>query len=86
MLFRSIRPDERPVSDRLWRSLSACKTAAEFVAYMKTAEERGKAAEESFRVTFAQRDPVTAAIFGKIADDEAEHIALGAKAAQDLGH
>ncbi|MBI3566315.1 MAG: DUF455 family protein [Elusimicrobia bacterium] len=81
-----IRPDERPVSDRLWRSLSACKTAPEFVAYMKTAEERGKAAEESFRVTFARRDPVTAAIFGTIADDEAEHIALGAKAAQDFRH
>ena len=71
-----IRPEERPVSDRLWRSLRACRNAREFVAYMKTAEERGRAAEESFRVQFAQRDPVTAAIFGKIADDEAEHIAF----------
>lgn len=79
-----VRPDERPVSDRLWRSLRACKTAREFVAYMKTAEERGRAAEESFRRQFADRDPVTAAIFGKIADDEAEHIALGARAAEGL--
>jgi hypothetical protein len=43
---------------------------------MRTAEERGRAAEESFRRSLAQRDPVTSALFGKIADDEAEHIAL----------
>lgn len=79
-----VRPEERPVSDRLWRSLRACRTTREFVAYMKTAEERGRAAEESFRRQFAQRDPVTAAIFGKIADDEAEHIALGEAARRDI--
>jgi len=77
-----VRPEARPVSDRLWRSLRACRSTREFVAYMKTAEERGRAAEESFRRQFAERDPVTAAIFGKIADDEAEHIALGARAAE----
>ncbi|MFI5363049.1 MAG: DUF455 family protein [Elusimicrobiota bacterium] len=71
-----VSPEERPVSDRLWRSLRACRSTAEFVPYMRTAEERGRAAEESFRRSLAQRDPVTAAIFGKIADDEAEHIAL----------
>ena len=49
---------------------------------MKTAEERGRAAEESFRRQFAERDPITSAIFGKIADDEAEHIALAASASQ----
>jgi uncharacterized ferritin-like protein (DUF455 family) len=73
-----VKPDARLVSDRLWRSLRACKTMKEFVAFMKTAEERGRAAEESFRRQFADRDPITAAIFGKIADDEAEHIALAA--------
>ena len=69
-----VDPAGRPVSDRLWRSLRACKTAKEFIPYMRTAEERGRAAEESFRRSLAQRDPVTAALFGKIADDEAEHI------------
>jgi len=69
-------PAARPVSDRLWRSLRACKSAAVFIPYMRTAEERGRAAEESFRHSLAHRDPVTAALFGKIADDEAEHIAL----------
>lgn len=75
-----VKPEARPVSDKLWRSLSACRSTREFVAYMKTAEERGRAAEESFRRQFAARDPVTAAIFGKIADDEAEHIELAARA------
>ena len=74
-----VRPEARPVSDRLWRSLRACQNTAAFVAYMRTAEERGRAAEESFRRQFAERDPVTAALFGKIADDEAEHIALAAR-------
>lgn len=65
----------RPVSDRLWRRLTTAKTAAEFAAMMREAEARGRAAEESFRRSLASRDPVTAAIFGRIADDEAEHLA-----------
>jgi uncharacterized ferritin-like protein (DUF455 family) len=77
-----VAPEARLVSDRLWRSLRACKSTKDFVAYMKTAEERGRAAEESFRRQFAERDPVTSAIFGKIADDEAEHIALAARASE----
>jgi uncharacterized ferritin-like protein (DUF455 family) len=71
-----VEPGARPVSDRLWRSLRACRNVPDFVAYMRTAEERGRAAEESFRRQLAGRDPVTAALFGRIADDEAEHIAL----------
>lgn len=66
--------DARPVSDRLWRSLRACVAAPEFVAKMRAAEERGKTAEESFRRNLAARDPVTAELFGRIADDEAEHL------------
>jgi uncharacterized ferritin-like protein (DUF455 family) len=66
----------RLVSDRLWRGLSSCATAAEFSALMREAEARGQAAEETFRRVLADRDPITAAIFGKIADDEAEHLAL----------
>ena len=71
-----IRPDERPVSDRLWRWLRLCRTTAEFAARMREAEARGKAAEDSFRTALAEKDPVTAAIFGRIADDEAEHLAF----------
>jgi len=68
--------DERPVSDRLWRWLRASRTTAEFAKRMREAEARGKAAEESFRRSLADRDPVTAAIFGRIADDEAAHLAM----------
>lgn len=71
-----VKVDERPVSDRLWRRLIATKTASEFVVLMREAEARGQAAEESFRRSLAQRDPATAAIFGRIAEDEAEHLAL----------
>ncbi|MCM2305263.1 MAG: ferritin-like domain-containing protein [Elusimicrobia bacterium] len=71
-----VKVEDRPVSDRLWRRLTTAKTAAEFAAMMREAEARGRAAEESFRRSLASRDPVTAAIFGRIADDEAEHLAL----------
>lgn len=71
-----VKVADRPVSDRLWRRLIQCKTASEFTVLMRDAEARGQAAEESFRRSLAQRDPATAAIFGRIADDEAEHLAL----------
>lgn len=70
----SVAVDGRPVSDRLWRSLQACRTAGEFSAKMRAAEERGHTAEESFRRSLAARDPITAALFGRIADDEVEHL------------
>ncbi len=72
----------RPVSDRLWRRLTTAKTAAEFAVMMREAEVRGQAAEESFRRSLARRDPVTAAIFGRIADDEAEHLAVADRLAK----
>lgn len=71
-----VKVEARPVSDRLWRRLLLSKTAPEFSAQMREAEARGQAAEESFQRSLAQRDPVTAAIFGRIAADEAEHLAL----------
>lgn len=66
----------RPVSDRLWRSLSACADYREFAVLMREAERRGQAAEESFEKALSVSDPVTAAIFARIAADEAEHLAL----------
>ena len=76
-----VNVSERPVSDRLWRRLRASHTTAEFSARMREAEARGQAAEESFRRSLADRDPVTAAIFGRIADDEVEHLALAERLA-----
>ena len=71
-----VDPAARAVSDRLWRSLTGCRTPEEFSAFMVRAEERGKAAEESFRLALASRDPVTADIFGRIAAEEEGHICL----------
>lgn len=74
-----VDPVARPVSDALWRSLSACCDLRSFAEWMYTAEERGRDAEVSFSRTLAQSDPVTAAIFAKIAADEEAHLAVGRK-------
>lgn len=71
-----VDPAERPVSDALWRGLSSCRDARTFSAWMREAEERGKAAEESFAASLKERDPITAAMFAEIAADEAEHLAI----------
>ncbi|MDR3606323.1 MAG: DUF455 family protein [Oligoflexia bacterium] len=74
-----IRPDERTVSDQLWHSLRSCKKAEEFAIYMASAEDRGRKAGERFYQALLATDPVTAKIFGKIAEEEIEHIALAAR-------
>ena len=67
---------DRPVSDRLWLALIACVSAEEFSLFMARCEERGRTAELRFYEVLATIDPVTAELFGRIAADEAEHIAL----------
>lgn len=80
MVELGVAPDARPVSDRLWNSLINTRGAAEFSEYMRTAEERGRAAEESFAAQLAKSDPATAAMFAEIAVDEEKHISLAANA------
>ncbi len=70
---------ERRVSDFLWQSLIGCQTAREFAHYMANAEDRGRRAGERFHQNLAQTDPVTAAIFEKIAAEEVGHIALASR-------
>jgi uncharacterized ferritin-like protein (DUF455 family) len=70
---------ERKVSDQLWYSLQSCKSAEEFAIYMASAEERGRKAGERFHLALLTKDPVTAEIFRKIAEEEVEHIALAAR-------
>jgi len=74
-----IAVDERAVSDQLWVSLVSCDSARDFAHYMASAEERGRRAGERFHQALLERDPVSAAIFGRIAGEEVEHIALAAK-------
>lgn len=69
----------RRVSDQLWISLTSCKSAREFALYMASAEERGRKAGVRFHQALLQTDPVTAKIFGKIAEEEVSHIALAQK-------
>lgn len=73
-LGRSI--DERPVSDVLWHSLRRLTDARAFCHYMAGAEERGRRAGARFHEKLRAHDPVTARIFGRIAEEEQEHIAL----------
>jgi uncharacterized ferritin-like protein (DUF455 family) len=69
----------RKVSDQLWLSLTSCKTAMEFARYMASAEERGRKAGVRFHQALLKIDPITAEIFGKIAEEEISHIALAEK-------
>lgn len=71
--------DERPVSDQLWHSFVKCRTAEEFSLYMAAAEERGRRAGERFRDAMAKVDPISATLFGRIAEEEVEHIALATR-------
>jgi len=72
----SVEIAERKVSDMLWVSLQSCKTAREFAIYMANAEERGRRAGERFYEGLKSKDPTTAEIFRKIAEEEVTHIAL----------
>jgi uncharacterized ferritin-like protein (DUF455 family) len=74
-----VSASSRKVSDQLWHSLQACKKAEEFAVYMASAEDRGRKAGERFHQALLSSDPITAEIFGKIAREEIEHIALAAR-------
>jgi len=73
------KPDDRKVSDQLWVSLTSCTSAEQFAVFMATAEERGRRAGERFMAQLQDRDPISAQIFGKIAEEEIEHIQLAEK-------
>jgi uncharacterized ferritin-like protein (DUF455 family) len=71
------KPQDRPVSDQLWVSLTENAPSAEAFAYaMATAEDRGRIAGLRFFDGLRESDPETALIFQKIALEEEEHIAL----------
>ncbi len=68
--------DGRRVSAQLFRTLSGCADPERFSRYMAHAETRGMEAGEKFRVRMADVDPVTARLFGVVAEEEADHIRL----------
>ena len=80
----AIDPAERKVSDRLWDSFLACKTARDFSLYMATAEQRGMVAGETVAKKLKIDDPETSRIFGKIAFEEIKHVEHAMKFYPDL--
>lgn len=70
---------ERSVSDYLWHSLVGCQTAEEFAIFMANAEARGQKAGMRFHQALSARDPVTAQIFLKIAEEEEAHIRVATR-------
>ncbi len=67
---------EREVSEHLWAALQECATAREFAHLIADAEEKGRRAGIRFYETLKSKDPVSAEIFRKIAEEEVDHIAL----------
>ena len=65
-----------PVGLNLYHSLQRCETARDFSFYVADAEERGRIGAEKFAEVLAIKDPETAKMFQKIADEEKAHIAL----------
>ena len=78
MAEMGFRLDERPVSRGLWDSLMACVSGLEFCVKIASAEERGRRAGLRLSEYLAADDPVTTAIFRRIAEDEVAHVALAA--------
>lgn len=71
-----VTPEGRLVSAHLFRGLTGCTSAHEFAWYMAKAEDRGRIAGEQFAAKLEAVDPVSAGLFGQIAREEADHIAL----------
>ena len=71
-----IDPQGRTLTNDLWVSLTTCQTLREFMLFIANAEERGRKAGMRFFESLHERDPVTAEIFRKIAEEEVAHIAL----------
>lgn len=72
-------PQAKPVSLRLWRSLTSCPTARDFALFMAGAEQRGMEAGLLFERSLRDSDRASAEMFGTIASEEAAHIALARK-------
>ncbi|MEE2828960.1 MAG: DUF455 family protein, partial [Myxococcota bacterium] len=67
---------DRPVSDELFASLSSCPSPRAFTERRAGAEERGQDAGETIARRLQGFDPVSASLFGRIAREEAGHVAL----------
>ena len=69
-------PGARLVSDQLWRSLLACRTADRFASHMAGAEDWGREAGERLGLRLSDVDAESADLFARIAREEVGHIEL----------
>lgn len=76
--------EERWVSEDLWISFLNTCCAARFCHYMAEAEERGRVAGTRFRDALSKSDPVSAQIFGKVAQEEEGHIKIARRGFEEL--
>ena len=74
---------DRAVSDKLWHSLVSRQSAEEFARYMAGAEDWGREAGEQFSAQLEEVDPVSAALFARIAKEELGHIAIAKRFFKD---
>ena len=71
--------DARRVSDRLHRTLTATASAEAFAVAMAVAEDAGRRSGERLEDVLRAVDPRSADLFGRIAAEEREHVALAAR-------
>lgn len=77
----------RAVSDKLTRLCRRAENPVDFLFLLSSAEERGMEAGFILGKEMLERDPMSAALFKQIADEEVEHVAMAREAlsAYDLG-
>jgi hypothetical protein len=69
-----VSPGGRPVSDKLTRLCRKAEDAVTFLFLLSSAEERGMEAGEVLGEQMMPYDPLTAALFAQIAEEELEHV------------
>lgn len=70
----SLEPGERSVSDKLSRLCRAADEPVTFLFLLASAEERGMESGQVLGTQMKAVDPVSAAIFARIANEEVEHV------------
>ena len=76
MSYLGVHAGQKPVSVSLSEKLYTCQTGRDFAIEIATAEHRGRLAALKMASYLENRDPVTARVFLRIAQDELAHLQL----------
>ena len=71
-----VQPGAKPVSDKLSRLCRASEDPITFLFVLASAEERGMEAGSILGKQMAEYDPISAAVFAQIANEEVEHVEM----------